>query len=217
MVDTLHSVQTSITGHCGRLEGRLYYGTQADKGFGMIICPPHPLLAGNMDNNVVQAVARTAAEHMPVLMFNYPAVGKSSSPRPGIPLFEVWNDLDRKKEYKGIVREVGLVIEWSKNYFPHYHMVGYSFGACMALAALTAEALSYIAIAPPLAEEDFSPLSMLTLPLCCIRAQDDSLLSAQRPENKYPHLSTLEIPGADHFFRGKEEDVAQRVVAFITP
>ena len=42
-----------------------------------------------MDNNVVQAVANRVARIMPVLLFNYPAVGTSTSPRPDLPLFEV--------------------------------------------------------------------------------------------------------------------------------
>ncbi|MGD9950303.1 MAG: hypothetical protein AB7U29_17765, partial [Desulfobulbus sp.] len=182
----------------------------------IFLCPPHPLLAGNMENNVVQEVAKTMASHMPVLLFNYPAVGKSTSPQPGLPLFEVWNALDQHKDYRGIVEEVRQVIGWSRKYFCRYHMVGYSFGAHMALTALTPEALSYTAIAPPLAEENFSALSTLSLPICLIMAEEDNLLTAQIPESCPTHVKNLEIQGGDHFFRGREQEVAKQVMLFVT-
>ena len=58
MHDDLHVVQLAIPGSYGQLEGRLLYREESENGIGAILCPPHPLLAGNMDNNVVQAVAR---------------------------------------------------------------------------------------------------------------------------------------------------------------
>ena len=70
MIDHLHMVQLSIPGCCGQLEGRLYYGENSTEGVGTVVCPPHPLLAGNMDNNVIQAVCQAVAGHMPVLTFN---------------------------------------------------------------------------------------------------------------------------------------------------
>ncbi len=211
----LHMVQLSIPGCLGQLEGRLCFGEGSLDGVGVILCPPHPLLAGNMENNVIQAVAEALAPVMPVLLFNYPAVGQSTSPQPGVPLYEVWNALDQNKEYGAIVAEVRAVIKWSTAYFAQYHLVGYSFGACMALAALTEQARSYTAIAPPLAEEDFSALANITLPVCCIGAEKERLLQARSAALSPPHHTNLEIQGADHFFRGREQELAQRLVAFI--
>jgi alpha/beta superfamily hydrolase len=215
MSDALHVVQLAIPGGCGSLEGRLLYRQESSEEMGAIFCPPHPLLAGNMDNNVVRAVAKQVAETMPVLLFNYPAVGKSTSPRPGLPLFEVWNALDQSKDYRSIVEEVQRVIAWSGSYFRCYHLIGYSFGACMALAALTAESLSYTAIAPPLSEEDFSLLPALTLPICLITAEQDALLAHPGRVPSLPHLTHTTLPGADHFFRHQEEEIARRIVAFL--
>nr|MBP7518437.1 hypothetical protein [Desulfobulbus sp.] len=76
MGEGLHAVELCIPGECGQLEGRLLFREETTQGTGAILCPPHPLLAGNMDNNVVQAVARAVAETMPMLLFNYPAVGR---------------------------------------------------------------------------------------------------------------------------------------------
>ena len=214
--DALHMVQLSIPGGSGQLEGQLLFREETTQAAGAILCPPHPLLAGNMDNNVVQAVANQLARIMPVLLFNYPAVGKSTSPRPDLPLFEVWNTLDVGKDYSSIIEAVQGVIAWSHSYFRRYHLIGYSFGACLALSALTPEALSYSAIAPPLAEEDFSALPTLSLPVCLITAAQETLLAAPDPFSAQPGITSIRIEGADHFFRNREEVVAGRILQFLT-
>lgn len=216
MSENLYVVQLTIPGGCGPLEGRLLYRQETSEGIGAVLCPPHPLLAGNMDNNVVQAVAKQVARTMPVLLFNYPAVGKSASPRPELPLFEVWNALDRSKDYSAIVADVRRVIAWSGSYFHRFHLIGYSFGACMALAACSPAALSYIAIAPPLTEEDFSTLPALALPVCLIAACQDSLLAAPDQPRPAASITQITIKGADHFFLRHEADVGRQVAAFIS-
>jgi alpha/beta superfamily hydrolase len=216
MAAPLHVVEVSVPGGYGQLEGRLlYHDATANGAVGAICCPPHPLLAGNMDNNVVQAVAKAVAETMPVLLFNYPAVGKSTSPHPGLPLFEVWNRLDQGKDYRTIIEEVQRVIAWSGAYFCRCHLIGYSFGACMALAARPSTALSFTAIAPPLAEEDFSALSALSLPLLLITAEQETLCTATDIPLPHARLTHTAIPGADHFFRNQEGVIAGKIVDFL--
>lgn len=61
----------SIPCMLGSLEGRLTYREENSGQPGVILCSPHPLLAGNMDNNVVSALAETLA-----LSF-FPCVPKS--------------------------------------------------------------------------------------------------------------------------------------------
>lgn len=214
MNDDLHVVQLAIPGSYGQLEGRLLYREETKDGIGAILCPPHPLLAGNMDNNVVQAVAKQVAEIMPVLLFNYPAVGKSASPQPDSPLFEVWNAFDHSKDYSSIVEEVRRVMAWSGNFFQRHHLIGYSFGAWVAMAALTSEALTFTAIAPPLVEEDFSALPLLSLPVCLITAEQEALLALpHHPE--HPQITYTTILGADHFFLCQETEVGRQVVLFV--
>ena len=213
--DALHVVQLSIPGGSGQLEGRLLFREETTPATGAIFCPPHPLLAGNMDNNVVQAVANQVARIMPVLLFNYPAVGTSTSPRPDLPLFEVWHRLDQRRDYGQVIEAVRQVIAWSSSYFRCCHLIGYSYGACMALSALTSTALSYTAIAPPLAEEDFSALPTLSLPVCLITAAQETLLAAPEPFSAQPFLTSIRIEGADHFFRNREEEIAGRILAFL--
>ena len=72
--------QTSISFSCGSisLEG-LYYLPQGDGALpGVVLCHPHPLFGGSMDNNVVLAVASALVEQsIAALMFNFRGVGRS--------------------------------------------------------------------------------------------------------------------------------------------
>jgi alpha/beta superfamily hydrolase len=214
----LFTVEVMIPGIDGNLEGRLLYSREEEAEAGMIICPPHPLLAGNMDNNVVQAVAQRMAASMPVLLFNYPAVGKSFKPRPELPLFEYWNELDQGNDYGMITEEVKKIMQWSVGYFRRFHLVGYSFGAHMALTAMTTSSLqplSYSAIAPPLAEYDFAGMHTLSMPGHVIRAEHDGLLAAPTELPTQKHITHTTISGTDHFFLKCENKVAALIAEFI--
>lgn len=215
MASALFSSEVAILCACGHLQGRLLYSREGQTGPGLIICPPHPLLAGNMDNNVVTALAETMAASMPVLLFNYRAVGTSSHPRPELPLYEYWHGLDNRQEYDGVIDEVRQVLAWARQYFSAFHLVGYSFGAYMALKAADDGVLSYTAITPPLSEHDFSTLATLRLPCGVILAEEDGLLAGgqgQVPENVHClHI----LKGTDHFFIGREGEVARRVADFL--
>ena len=215
MAADVFTLEVAIPCQCGHLDGRFIYGSEGQQSPGLIICPPHPLLAGNMDNNVVQALAVTMAATMPVLLFNYRAVGKSSHPQPDLPLYEYWHGLDVRKEYDTVVREVGQVMEWSREYFAEFHLVGYSFGSYIAFRALQDRVLSYTAITPPLAEHDYSALLDLELPMAVILAENDGLLNGgdqHVPENIH-FLET--IKGTDHFFIQREAEVARLVADFL--
>ena len=221
METDLFVLEVTIPGTNGNLEGRLLYSNEGGEDAadtGVIICPPYPLLAGNLDNNVVQAVARKMAVSMPVLLFNYPAVGKSTKPRPDLPLFEYWNGLDQKGDYGMIAEEVKKVMHWSVGYFRRFHLVGYSFGAHMALTAMTASSshpLSYSAIAPPLAEYDFTGMHTLTMPGHVILAENDGLLAAPAEWPAQEDITYTTIGDTDHFFLKREKEVADLVAEFI--
>lgn len=211
-------LEVTIPGIKGNLEGRLLYSNESGEDTsdtGMIICPPHPLLAGNLDNNVVQAVAQKMALSMPVLLFNYPAVGKSVKPRPELPLFEYWNELDQGNDYGMVIEEVKQVIAWSAGYFSRLHLVGYSFGAHMALSAISPQALSYSAIAPPLIEYDFTPIRSLAIPACLIMAEDDGLLTTPAKLPTQENITKTTIRGTNHFFLKHEDEVAALMADFV--
>jgi hypothetical protein len=219
MVLEYHRLAVSIPGPDGVLEGELWYTDGNPSQVGVLLCPPHPLLAGNMENNVVQAVAgRCAKLGLPVLLFNYRAVGKSFKPEPDLPLFEYWNRLDQEGAFAPVISDSRAVMAFCHRYFQQVHLVGYSFGAFIALNLLADSAedgLSFTGIAPPLAERDFSRLSTLSLPGLLITAAEDILLKDPAGLLLPPTFQRLVLQETDHFFLGREEEVAQAVGGFI--
>ncbi|MFH1019145.1 MAG: alpha/beta fold hydrolase [Pseudomonadota bacterium] len=220
MIPEYHSLTVSIPGPEGVLEGNLWY-TEGEPGQeGVLLCPPHPLLAGNMENNVVQAVAaHCAGLGLPVLLFNYRGVGKSFKPEPDLPLFEYWHRLDQEDSFAAVISDSRAVMTFCRRYFQRVHLVGYSFGAFIALNLLAEKAegpISYTAIAPPLAERDFTHISTLSLPGLLISAAEDILLKERNDPALPPTFQNLVLQETNHFFLGREEEVALAIGSFIT-
>ena len=220
MIQDFHCLALSIPGPDGVIEGNLWYTDGEPGQVGVLLCPPQPLLAGNMENNVVQAVAtRCAGLGLPVLLFNYRGVGKSFKPDPELPLFEYWHRLDQEGSFSSVINDSHAVLAFCRRYFQRVHLVGYSFGAFIALNLLAQGGegvLSYTAIAPPLSERDFSQLSTLTLPTLLITAAEDVLLKDRTELVLPPTFQRLILEDTNHFFLGREEEVAQAVTTFVT-
>ncbi len=198
----------------GTLQGRMTFCDEHQGKPGVILCPPHPLLAGNMDNNVLVAITQKLAPAFGVVAFNYRSVGKSFKIDPELPLFEYWNRLDQENDFSAVINDVKDLIGWSSQFFSGLHLIGYSFGSYIALQALQEFTLSYTAIAPPFPEHDFSRIQSLSCPICCIFAEQDNLIGQQK--NMLSETASIhEIQGSDHFFLKREEEVAEIIATFL--
>ena len=219
MIAECHRLAVSIPVSEGILEGELWYTDENPGQVGVLLCPPHPLLAGNMENNVVQAVAaHCAGLGLPVLLFNYRAVGKSFKPEPDLPLFEYWHRLDQEGSFASVINDSQAVLTFYRRYFQRVHLIGYSFGAFIALNLLAdgaQGAISYAAIAPPIAERDFSRLASLSLPGLLVSAAEDILLQDRDNLILPSTVQRLMLLDTNHFFLGREEEVAQMVGNFL--
>jgi len=198
----------------GLLEGRLSYREENNGRPGVILCPPHPLLAGNMDNNVITSLAEILSKHYPVLTFNYRGVGKSFKAETDLPLFEYWNKLDVCNDFSVIITDTKQLVEWSKRLFAEYHLVGYSFGSYIALSTLSQDVQSYTAITPPVGEHDFSGLEQLNCETLMVFAGNDNLLSTENI-NLNSDVVNHKIEDCDHFFIGREGEVSRLVERFL--
>ena len=207
MTTETFNTELAIPCQVGALEARILY-RENTASCGVIICPPHPLLAGNMDNNVVQALAKTLCKHFPVLLFNYQGVGKSSSSEPDLTLFEFWDRLDASGDFSAIISDSRTVVNWSRKLFPQNHLIGYSFGALMAMhVAEKEQTASLTAITPPLNAYDFSALHHLQTPVTLFLAEQDDLVQSGAfvQHHKIPVIT---LSGTDHFFRTREKELA---------
>lgn len=190
------------------LEGCLW-GSASGRDVGVVLCHPHPLHGGNMYSNVVYAVAKALWEHdVSTLRFNFRGTGASQGIHGGGDAEGA--DVAAAVEYLLSCQAVSTLA-----------VLGYSFGAGVGLLAGAADprVTTLVGIAPPVGRRDFSPLLTCPKPTLFVVGDKDHVcplpalqdLLARCAESKALTL----IPGADHFFLGREAEVAQAVVTFL--
>ena len=179
------------------LEGRLAVGLGTSAG--MVICHPHPLYGGDMENPVVVRVVEVAGGHgLTTLRFNFRGVGRSTGAHGG-------GEAERA--------DVGAALRHlqSRLQSPDAPIVlaGYSFGAAVAArVAVTVTLAGLVLIAPPLAlaeYERFELLDSFTAPLLVIAGTNDEycpLPALDRARAQLPQAAVRIIDGANHFFFG---------------
>ncbi len=188
-----------------RLEGVLDEGT--DSGHAALVCHPHPLYGGSMENNVVMTLQRAmAARGWSTLRFNFRGVGRSQGA-----------DGDGEGEAEDILAAVELLRGRGVG---SVHLAGYSFGAWVALKALERglEAASWILVSPPIDFLDFDGLRLPSTPCLITLGDKDQFCAvsslrawlAVRPQVAGgPRVEIL--PGCDHFYWDHEESLLLRV------
>lgn len=186
--------QVFITGAGVTLEGRFHPGAA---GPGVLITHPHPLYGGSLDNNVVWTARRAfEARGWSVLAFNFRGVGRSTGAYGG-----------GLKEVEDVAAALAFLKERCPG--PHF-LVGYSFGAFVAAHALLEgiAAQGAVFIAPPIAFMDLAVLPRVPgLKLVVVGDEDELCPTAALQEllKPAPEIEVRLIPGADHFFGGREE------------
>ena len=190
------------------LEGELTL--LADAKGAAVICHPHPLYGGNMHNNVVLAIEEGMQRAgLSALRFNFRGVGASDGGyESGVgELGDVAAAVDEA------VRQTGLEIT----------LAGYSFGAMMVTRA--APELSRVAraviVAPPLSFGDLGPLASWRQPKFVLVGDRDQYCDStdlvRALNDLAPPKDHRFLMGCDHFFGGREEDVADAVAKFCRP
>ena len=167
-----------------------------------VICHPHPLYGGSMDNNVVMAAMEVFRElGWSAVRFNFRGVGSSSG--------TYADGVGEREDIKTVCRF--LRDQPEKPEF--LCAVGYSFGAWVALGA-AAEGLSVdaqVLISPPMDFMSFETLHPQAVPcLVTLGERDDFCRVAtlrdwlkQQPTDVFrPHVVTF--PAVDHFYWGAE-------------
>jgi alpha/beta superfamily hydrolase len=209
------------------LEGILSYQEDVSDADGVLIIPPHPHFAGNMENNVVKALSRVLTKAGYVVMrFNYRGVGNSEiNLPPDVALFDYWETVERLAELDAIAEDASSAAEFllqslgSKE--RRCHIVGYSFGAVM--GAIVAGQLDRVdalaAICTPWKRRyDFAFLHTLHVPKLFINGKDDFVFDSEVFETEFalmPDPKAHDVLGEDHFYRGEETTVATRVAEWL--
>ena len=176
----------------------------------IVMCHPHPMLGGNMDNPIVTSVCRAASEAgFAALRFNFRGVEGSEGDFEG-----------GEKAHDDIKAALNVMRRWPGVDGKRIALAGYSFGAGVILRELRhfKRARALALIAPPLSSLENSRIIKDKRPKLFVAGQHDRLVSSvelQRALDAVREpLQFREIAGADHSLTGHEWDVADEVVGF---
>jgi hypothetical protein len=170
-----------------------------------VVCHPHPLFGGTMDNKVVFAVARALQQTgIPTLRFNFRGVGASAG---------------AYDEGRGETDDAVAVASWGEQRWPGRRLViaGFSFGSYVALRLAhqrTADRL--ITIAPPVDRFDFSSIPAPICPWLVVQGDADDVVDPASviawAESLEPKPRLVVLPGAGHFLHGRLQEVRDAVI-----
>jgi alpha/beta superfamily hydrolase len=210
-----------LRGTAGRLEALLNEGAP-DSQFSGLVCHPHPLGGGTMHNKVVYHAMKVlnAPEwglRWPVLRFNFRGTGLSEGLHDGL----------------AEAADVGAAIDWLiAQYKLPVILVGFSFGAAMAIAASCGTASqtkthsNLRALATlGLPTQGFGQtykypvLATCTLPKLFLSGDGDTFAPKQDLQQVVDTAADPKhlvlISGADHFFKGRLEAMQKALAVWL--
>jgi len=206
--------EVRVTFHSGNLslEGILSIPEDSGLSPAVIICHPHPLFGGSMDNNVVNSLFETLARaSLSPFKFNFRGVGKSEG------------KFDQGKgEQEDVAAAISFISSVKEVDSSRIGLVGYSAGAGFSLpVGCKDDRIKALAvISPPLSMFDFAFLKTCLKPKLVLSGTKDNFMPSkqflefcQSLPNPREHES---IEGADHFWWGYELTIAAKVTAFFT-
>ena len=185
---------TFVTGPAGNLEVVI---NEENKTLWAILCHPHPLYGGNMDDAIVRIVEKALArQRISTLRFNFRGTGFSEG---------------KHDDGNGEVEDLRSIYDWvADSYKPEKIIIaGYSFGAVIAAkSTLQIKSDLVLLIAPPTRaiRPDFFTESAV---VAITGSQDDFVNNKDLASlvEKSPNLKVTVIDGADHFFSGKQTNL----------
>ena len=177
---------------------------------GVVICHPHPLFGGNMDNNVVLAVAFELVEQgFAVLRFNFRGVGNSEG-----------EHTKGEKEFEEALGALDFMRAWQQVDNDRLGILGYSFGTGVILGstALQKRPKVFAFVSPSIERLKSTSLQKDKRPKFIITGNRDKLAGAEGLQAvldsfvQPPEFHVID--GADHFWMGKESQVVGPVSQF---
>ena len=185
-------------------------GLLAGRPLVAVVCHPHSLHGGSMDNKVVTTLVRGYRDlGVPVLRFNFRGVGASAG---------------QFDNGGGESDDLLQVVDWVRECYPGAGLLlaGFSFGS--AVAARASHALSgilqhLVLVAPPVERYPYDEHGRFCAPVTVVMGDQDELVDAagvyRWVEGLRGGVELLRYPQMTHFFHGGlgplRQDVMQAV------
>jgi hypothetical protein len=193
-----------IEGEAGALEAIVEESAVEGSSYG-IVCHPHPLYGGTMDNKVVTTVARALHDTgIPTVRFNFRGVGASAG------------EFDQGV---GETADADAVAAWGGARWPGRTLViaGFSFGAYVALRLAQQRAARYlITIAPAVHLFTESGMPVPRVPWLVVQGDADDVVDPAAVihwiDGLDPRPRLVVLPGVGHFFHGRLHELRDAVV-----
>jgi uncharacterized protein len=193
----------SIAGQVGALEAIVEDPGGQGPSYG-VICHPHPLYGGTMDNKVVTTVARALQETgIPTLRFNFRGVGASAG------------EFDQGV---GETADADAVAAWGAERWAGRSLViaGFSFGGYVALRLAQQRLPRCLITIAPAVQGFAASTAVPRCPWLVVQGDADELVD---PSRVIDWVNTLDpkprlvvLPGVGHFFHGRLRELRDAVI-----
>jgi len=178
----------------------------------VIVCHPHPLYGGSMDNNVISSLCESLTQASLIsFKFNFRGVGGSQG--------EFGQGTGEQDDVEAAISFISTVKEIDSK---RIGIAGYSAGAGFGLpVGFNDDRIrALVAVSPPLSMFDFDFLITCPKPKFLISGGRDDLIPTDDFLKFCQELAEpkeCEITeGADHFWWGYESGLADKITAFFT-
>lgn len=195
-------VPMDLRGPAGRLETLLQEREREAPAVVALVCHPHPLYGGTLDNKVTHRLASTLfARGAAVLRFNFRGVGRSEGTH------------DRGR---GELQDSLALLDWLRRRHPAAEAwsAGFSFGSWVASRVAAAEPAvrRLVLVAPPVHTQSFDEMRTCAVPKLVIQGSADEVCRPEVLAGVYPTWAEpkrLElVEGASHFFDRRLAELA---------
>ena len=177
---------------------------------GVVMCHPHPLFGGNMDNNVVLALTHHLTQQgIATLRFNFRGVGNSEG-----------EHSKGELEHQEVLAAQDLLKVWPGVDDKNVGLAAYSFGTRVILChpEVQKSPKAFAFISPSIEALESATLKKDKRPKFVISGTRDKLLQAEKLPAVLDSFSSppqvQAVEGADHFWMGMEDLVVEPVSAF---
>lgn len=200
------SRQVAVVGHVGTLESVVEHRASEPNAIA-VVCHPHPLHGGTMNNKVVTTLARSLARDGAIsVRFNYRGVGASGGSYDGA---------------DGELADALAVIDWAVVEFGVLPLVvaGFSFGGAVAYRAVAKRRARALITVAPAIDRIPADTPEPTSDWLLVQGSADEVIA---PEAVAAWLDTrtqtptqVWLPGVGHFFHGQLQTLSDAVSEFI--